>query len=192
MGIEEADEFVSIEDYLAGELVSQVKHEYLGGTVHAMAGAKMRHNKATMNMSGSLFASLKGKSCQPFNSDTKVKIELPAHVRFYYPDLQIICGPVDEESTFTDSPTVVIEVLSESTRRIDLGEKRDAYLAIPSLKVLITVDPSKVWAQVDRRRVNGGFDQEHYRNLSEVIELPEAETALPLAEIYESIELSQN
>lgn len=189
MALTQANELISIEEYLQGELISEIKHEYLGGVVHAMAGAKMRHNKAAGNAYSSLHSSLKNKTCQPFNSDTKVKIHLPSQIRFYYPDLQVICGPVDEESTYTESPVVVIEVLSDSTRRVDLGEKRDAYLSIPSLKVLILIDPSEVYVQLDRAKVNGGFLQEIYRNISDTIQLPEVESALPLADIYEGISL---
>ena len=191
MALENLEEMISIEDYLAGELVSEIKHEYLGGIVHAMAGGKMRHNKATMNTSASLFNSLKGSPCQPFNSDTKVRIHLSSQIRFYYPDLQVICGPVDEETTFTDSPTVVVEVLSDSTRRIDAGEKRDAYLSVPSLKVLILIDPSKVHVNVDRRQPTGGFKQEHYRSITDVIDLTEIETTLPIADIYEGITMGE-
>ncbi|MCP5536946.1 MAG: Uma2 family endonuclease [Akkermansiaceae bacterium] len=187
MALQLTDDLVSVEDYLAGELVSEVKHEYLGGIVHAMAGAKMGHNRAVTNATASLHGSLKGKPCQPYNSDTKVRIQLPNQIRFYYPDLQVICEPVDEEASFTDSPVVVVEVFSQSTRRIDAGEKRDAYLTIPSLKVLILVDPTKVSVNVDRRHPNGGFMQENYRNLADTVDLPEIEAQLPLADIYQGL-----
>ncbi len=191
MALENKNALISVEDYLEGELVSEIKHEYLGGVIHAMAGAKMRHNKASGNAFGSLHSSLKGKPCQPFNSDTKVRIHLPSQIRFYYPDLQVICEPVDEESTFTDTPTVVVEVLSDSTRRIDTGEKRDGYLLLPSLKVLILIDPTKISVSVDRRAPHGTFNPEHYSRLDEIIDLPEVETQLPISDIYEGISLEE-
>ena len=191
MALEKTSELISVEEYLEGELISEVKHEYLSGVVHAMAGGKMRHNKAATNASGSLYSSLKGKTCQPFNSDTKVRIHLPNQVRFYYPDLQVICGSVDEDATFTDRPSVVIEVLSDSTRRIDLGEKRDAYLLIPSLRVLIIIDPAKLSVKVDRRTPHGSFNPEFYDQLEQVIDLPEIDTKLPIADIYQGINLDQ-
>lgn len=76
MGFLRTERLITVSDYLEGELVSEIKHEYIGGTVHAMAGAKVRHNKAAMNVSLSLGNSLKGKSCQPFGSDMKVRIEI--------------------------------------------------------------------------------------------------------------------
>lgn len=189
MALQDTNEIISVEDYLEGELVSDIKHEYLGGIVHAMAGGKMRHNKASMNVSISLGSALKGKPCQPFNSDTKVRLQLSNQIRFYYPDVQVICEPVDDDTLFTDTPVVVVEVLSDSTRRLDVGEKRDAYLSVPSLKVLIIIDPSKVHVNVDRRRAPGGFDQEQYRQLDQIIDLPEIEANLLISDIYEGITL---
>ncbi len=109
--------FITISDYLAGEVVSDVKHEYLGGTVHAMAGASNRHNSIATNALASLHGSLRGKSCQPFNSDTKVRIEFPDHTRFYYPDAMVVCDSRSGTDNFQDRPVVIVEVLSDSTRR---------------------------------------------------------------------------
>ena len=126
---------VSVEDYLAGELESPIKHEYVGGVVYAMAGARNRHNRIATNTLGFLHARLRGKSCEPYNSDTKVRIRLPTHTRFYYPDASVICRPNSEDDSYQDDPAVIAEVLSRRTRRIDEGEKKDAYLTIPSLNV---------------------------------------------------------
>ncbi|MFT6864690.1 MAG: hypothetical protein ACJAVK_003258 [Akkermansiaceae bacterium] len=125
-------------------MISEIKHEYLGGVVHAMAGGKIRHRAASGNLLG-LGSQLRGKSCRPFNSDTKV--------------------------------------------RVDLGEKRDAYLAVASLRILMIIDPARPWVQLDRQGENGGFLQEFYQSLEDVIPLPEIECELRLAEIYEGIEL---
>src|SRR5437870_10581494 len=84
---------ISIEDYLAGEVVSPIKHEYLGGVVYAMAGARNVHNLISTNTLVSLGARLKGKRCRPFNTDTKVRIRLPSHFRFYYTDTMVVCRP---------------------------------------------------------------------------------------------------
>src|SRR5256884_7063865 len=126
---------VSVEDYLAGELISPVKHEYLGGVVYAMAGARNAHNLIATNTVGALYARLRGKPCRPFNSDTKIRIRLPTQVRFYYPDASVVCRPNPQTDSFQDDPAVLFEGLSRSTRRIDEGEKKDAYLTIPSLGV---------------------------------------------------------
>lgn len=180
---------ITVADYLEGEAHSSVKHEYLGGTVHAMSGGTNRHGIIAGNAFGLLFNQLRGKSCQPFNSDTKVRIELPDHTRFYYPDAMVVCHPNPLSDCYQEHPVVVIEVLSESTRRTDMGEKRDAYLAIPSLKLLLLVEPDAASVTAYRRRTEGGFATEHHCGMDGVIPLPEIGATLELAALYERAEL---
>lgn len=179
---------ITVEEYLAGELLSEGKHEYLGGEVHAMAGAGNRHNQIATNITIALGSRLRGKPCRPFNSDTKVRIELANHTRFYYPDAMVVCDRNRDEEQWQDRPVVIVEVLSESTRRTDLGEKRDAYLAIPTLKVLLFVEPGEAAATLYRRAQSGGFIREDYLGSDALIFLPEIEVDLPLGEIYEGLE----
>lgn len=95
---------ISVEDYLAGELDSEVKHEYWGGFVYAMAGARNVHNRVATAFLGSLHAQLQGKPCEPFNSDTKVRIQSTKRTRFYYPDGMVVCDPNPSEDTYQDHP----------------------------------------------------------------------------------------
>jgi Uma2 family endonuclease len=182
--------FITLADYLAGEEVSAVKHEYLGGTVHAMAGATNRHNTIALNSQASLLGQLRGKPCQPFNGDTKVRIELADHLRFYYPDAMVVCHPNPASDHYQNQPVVIVEVLSDSTRRTDLGEKRDAYLTIPSLRVLLFVEPDHPAVTVHRRKPEGGFALEYHAGLDSTIPLPEIDAALSLAELYERVEFA--
>ncbi len=183
-------DFITVSDYLAGEEISDTKHEYLGGTVHAMAGATIRHNNIAGNCFGSLHGKLRGKSCQPFNSDTKVRIEFPDHTRFYYPDAMVVCQSNPDSDHFQTQPVVIIEVLSDSTRRADLCEKRDAYLTIPSLKVLLFVEPEAAAVTIHRRLPEGGFTIERHGGLDAIIPLPEIDACLTLADLYERVEFA--
>ena len=117
----------------------------------------------------------------------KLKLELTNHTRFYYPDLQVVCDPKSGDSHYQERPVVIIEVLSESTRRTDLGEKRDAYLAIPTLKVLLFIESEAATALVFRRKPQGGFAEEFYTGTEAVIDLPEIEANLPLADAFDGI-----
>ena len=178
---------ISVEDYLAGELISPVKHEYLGGVVYAMAGARNAHNLIASNTLVALGSLLRGLRCRPFNSDTKIRIRLPAQVRFYYPDASVICRPNPQTDSFQDEPAALFEVLSRRTRRLDEGEKKDAYQTIPSLNVYVLLEQESP-AAVVFRRTERGFVREVYRGLDAVVPLREIEIDLPLAEVYEGVE----
>ena len=178
---------ISVEDYLAGELVSPIKHEYLGGVVHAMEGARNLHNTIAGNVLGSLHARLRGRRCRPFNSDTKIRVRLPTHWRFYYPDVSVIGRPNPLDDSFQDDPAAIFEVLSKATRRIDDGEKKDAYLTIPSLFAYVLVEQESA-AVVVYRRTEQGFVREVYLGLDAILPLAEIEAELPLAEIYEDVQ----
>jgi Uma2 family endonuclease len=180
---------ISVEDYLAGELESPIKHEYVGGVVYAMAGARNVHNLIASNIHGSLYGRLRGKRCRPYNSDTKIRVRLAHQTRFYYPDVPVICRPNPQSDSFQDEPAVIFEVISKKTRRIDEGEKKDAYLTIPSLSVYALVEQDTA-AVVVFRRTENGFVREVYHGMDAVIPLGEIETELPLREIYEGAEFT--
>ena len=178
---------ISVEDYLARELLSPVKHEYLGGVVYAMAGARNVHNLIAGNAFGTLWTRLRGQPCRPFNSDTKIRIQLPTHMRFYYPDVSVTCRPNPQTDSFQDEPAVIFEVLSRGSRRLDEGEKKDAYLTIASLGVYALVEQETA-AVVVFRRTEHGFVREVYEGLDAVLPLPEIGIDLPLADIYAGVE----
>jgi Uma2 family endonuclease len=178
---------ISVENYLTGELASPIKHEYVGGIVYAMAGAINLHNRIAGSTYASVHVRLRGKRCQPFNSDTKIRIRLPHETRFYYPELSVVCHPNLDTDSFQDEPVVIFEVLSKATRRIDEGEKKDAYLTIPSLAAYVLIE-QEYPGVVAWRRTLGGFVREECEGLDAVLPLPEIDIELPLAEIYETVQ----
>lgn len=177
---------ISVDDYLAGELVSPIKHEYLHGVVYAMAGARNVHNDIGGNAFASLHVRLHGKRCRPYNSDTKIRLHLPNGVRFYYPDASVVCDSNPPQDSFQDNPVAIFEVASRSTRRIDEGEKKDAYLTIPSLKVYVLVAQDSA-SMVVYRRGEQGFVREVVEGMDAVLPLSEIGTELPFAEVYEGV-----
>lgn len=178
---------VSPEEYLAGEEHADTRHEYVAGAVYAMAGGRNRHNTVKGNVFASFHAQLRGKPCRPFDSDTKVRLRLPDQVRFYYPDALITCHPNPPGDTFQDRPIVVVEVLSASTRRTDEGEKREGYLALPSLEAYLLVESERA-SIVCLRRVAAGFVREVYEGMSAEVALPDVGVVLRLADVYEGAE----
>ena len=177
---------ISVAEYLQGEENAKRRHEFVEGVVYAMVGAKNRHGRIATNATASLHTSLRDNPCEAFNSDVKVRIRLSRGTRFYYPDTMVVCRPNPETDTFQDAPVVIVEVISESTRRTDETEKRDGYLSIDSLCVYIRVEQSTPFASVDRR-TDEGFVRQQYDGLTAVIPLPEVGIELPLAELYEGV-----
>ncbi len=180
---------ISISEFLEGEEASETKHEFVDGVVYAMAGGSATHNRVATNVTGGLYVQLRGRPCQVFNSDMKVRIRQARSTRFYYPDLSVVCQPNPSDDTFQDNPVVVVEVLSESTRRVDEREKCDAYLSISSLAVYLLLETGKAAATLYRRSEDG-FIRELVDGLDAVIELPEIGCALSMAEVYDQVEFN--
>jgi len=113
---------LTIDEYLEFEKASPEKHEYFEGEIFAMSGAGPRHNVIFSNLFRDISGHLKGKPCQPYGSD--MRIHIPDNSLFTYPDISIICGdPVSsirDDDSFVE-PTVIIEILSPSTRHYDRG-----------------------------------------------------------------------
>jgi Uma2 family endonuclease len=139
--------FMSEEEYLAGEKIAVLKHEYVDGHIYAMAGAHSNHNSLAMNVSVAFSNHLKGKPCRAYMSDMKVRIGNGS--KYYYPDVLVNCPPVN--GYFTETPTIIVEVLSNSTRRIDETEKRMAYMQIETLEEYVLIAQDFVQIEVIRK-----------------------------------------
>jgi Uma2 family endonuclease len=189
MSIAQRHAYLTPEDFLRGEDGAEKKHEYLNGVVYAMAGGTNRHARIAGNIFGGLFTRLRGQLCQPFNSDVLTRVQHGPDLRFYYPDVSVVCEPNALDAHFQDKPVVIFEVLSESTARLDRGEKREAYLTIPSLRVLALVETDTM-AVTLWRRAGEGWTQEYVAAPGQVLAFPEIECELPLAEIYEGAGLT--
>jgi len=180
---------VSVEEYLVGELSSPVKHEYVAGSVYAMAGARNLHNLIVMNILLAAGGSLRGRKCRVYNSDTKVRIRSADYSIFYYPDGTIVCNPDDWNESFQDAPVVIFEVLSSKTRRIDEGEKKSSYLSLPSLAVYALVEQEMPAITVYRRGADS-FNREVLEGLDAVLPLPEVGIDIALHDIYDAVTFS--
>lgn len=189
MSSAERPEYISVVDYLAAEERSLARSEYIEGWVRAMSGSTLRHNRVALNCLVGLANRLKGKPCQPFNSDTKVRIERDNGTRFYYPDAQVVCESNEPTSVYQDHPVLVVEVLSPSTRRYDLDEKMTAYLTIPALECYLVLEQHQPVAIV-MRRSDKGFLREYVEGIESEIHLPFLSCSLSLQEIYDGIEFT--
>lgn len=187
-----AEPFITPADYLARERRSEVRSEYLNGRVYAMSGASREHNRITINLSAMLHSRLRGKPCEPFSGDLRVKVS-PTGL-YTYPDVIVACGESRFEDEHVDTllnPTAIVEVLSDSTEAYDRGEKFAHYRALESLTDYLLV------AQ-DRPRIEHFIRQPDSRWLYSVadgldsqVEIATIDCVLPLAEIYERVVFSE-
>jgi len=175
---------LSVEDYLEGELTAEVRHEYLGGEIHAMVGASDRHNLIALNLATALRPHVRGTGCQLFMADMKVRLTVAGDTVFYYPDLMLACDPEDRATYYRTRPCLIVEVLSRATQRIDRREKLLAYTAIDSFQDYILLSQDRPEAEIHRRE--NGWRAEH---LSEG-ELTVAclKVRVPLQVIYDEVE----
>lgn len=180
---------VSIDEYLTFERQASEKHEYFKGEIFAMSGAGRRHNILFTNLFGSLFTRLKGKACRPFGSN--MRLHIPQNTLFTYPDIAVYCGELktmDEDNAL--EPTVIIEILSPSTKNYDRGEKFKLYREIPTLKEYILVDSESVNIEVFRLNAAGHWELEEYKNVGEELVIPSLGLSIPIQEIYEDTKLT--
>jgi Uma2 family endonuclease len=189
MSSAEVPEFVTVDDYLAFEERAVTRNEYVNGWVRAMSGATVRHNRIKVNCLFHLRRLLSGQPCLLFDSDMKLRIRRNEYTRFYYPDLQVVCESTPQTAVFQDSPTLIIEVLSPSTRQYDLDEKMEAYLQIPSLQCYIVLEQHQPSAIV-MRRTDDGFLRECVESIQANIHLPFFRCSLAMADTYEGIEFT--
>jgi Uma2 family endonuclease len=134
---------------------------------------------------------LKGKSCKPFNSDQRIHI--PENTLFTYPDISIVCGEIitkDNDDWNILNPSVIIEVLSQSTKSYDRGEKFRLYRSILTLKEYILVDSDSISIEAFRINAGGHWELEEYKTINEIVFLDTIQLSIPVAEIYEGTRLA--
>lgn len=185
---EVANYYSSVEEYLAAERISLQKHEYLAGVIYAMAGTSLGHDRIANNIVRELGDQLRGKTCEVFSSDVKVRIRNKGAEFYYYPDATADCSRADDRAFFAEEPRVIFEVLSPETERIDRGEKLGNYQAIPSLDVYALVDQFHIAVTVYRRTGND-WAMQFLSEKTDVLDLPSIECALRLADIYDRTHL---
>jgi Uma2 family endonuclease len=178
---------ISQEDYLQGELASEIRHEYVAGNVYAMSGGTLNHQRIAGNFSYHVKRQLVGKPCFPTGSDFKLRVPLGGGEQaFYYPDGMIICIPVPGDALFTDSPSVILEVLSPTTRRNDEVQKFRDYLTIPTLGTYILAETDSPFLTLHRRD-GAGSRREILSGLDAILDLPEVGISLALADLYRDV-----
>ena len=185
--------YLSINEYLKWEEKQEEKHEYVNGLIYAMAGASENHVSITANFTGIILSHLKGSKCKGsrckvFPSDMKVNIV--AKNIYYYPDLLVTCDERDRANkNHKAHPCLIIEVLSNSTEAKDRGVKFANYQTIESLQEYVLISQQEQRVEVFRRRDRKFWLLQTYTE-GDSIELQSINLTIPIAAIYEDIDLS--
>lgn len=166
-------ERLTVDEYLQREPLSEVRHEFVAGVAYAMVDTTTGHNL----IAGTIFAlireHLRDTPCHVFIADMKVRLD----TAFYYPDVMVVCSPLDPAACFQSAPVLIVEVLTASTEARDRLEKREAYQRLASLKEYVLVTQDQLRIEIYRREGSGWqFESfaagEHVRLTSVNVEAP--------------------
>ena len=181
MNVKHASTYISVLDYLDGEKISDVKHEYINGEVYAMAGASRSHNILTGNVWSAFMAHLDGTRCISFSSDMKVNIDN----QFFYPDVLVTCDDDLGDDYYTKAPIILVEVLSKSTRKMDKSFKLAAYKTIPSLLEYVFIEQE--FAEIEICRRYSHWSSTHYF-LGDDVHFESIDLTLSVEAIYRRVQ----
>ena len=173
----------SVEEYLALEERSDVRHEYVDGFIHAMAGETERHNLLVLNIAFLLRAAAGGRSCRVVTEN--VKLHIAAVNKIYYPDVMVLCDPKDDHPSIKRQPCFIAEVLSPSTEATDRREKLESYRTIPGLQAYAIVDPTRCYVEVHQN--SGGVWRAVAAQEGGVVVIPCLGMSLMVEEMYDGL-----
>lgn len=172
---------LSAEEYLRQELSSDIKHQLIDGELYAMGGASENHNLLALNIATEFKNRLKNQPCRTFMADMKLKVAED----FFYPDVMVICREDSENAYYKTAPTLIVEVLSKSTRKFDQSQKRLRCQSLPTLEAYVLVEQDKGEIQVFSHK--DGW-QSIYYYLGDEIEFLSLDIAVPVEAIYEQVD----
>lgn len=187
MGVPQQTSAFGIDEFMAWEAGESERHEYLNGEVFAMTGARDAHNTIAGNIFTILRAALRGSPCRVFIADMKLRVDAADAV--FYPDLLITCDPRDrglDADTAKRHPTMLVEVLSDSTAAYDRGLKFERYRLIESLLEVLLVEQDRRHADLFRKQADGRWLLESFGPEGR-LELASLGVGLELDTIYEDV-----
>jgi Uma2 family endonuclease len=183
-----ADYRISVDEYLQREAESEVRHEYVGGYVYAMAGGTARHNRITGNIYVELLNATEDVGCTPLINDVIFRVSDDV---YYYPDIMVVCDPERQSGRVITGPCLVVEVLSPSTRKEDRREKLALYRNVPSVRAYLIVHQADRRVERHWRDADGVWQQTDIIGEG-VVPLPCPEMDLSLDRIYRRLPAEDN
>jgi Uma2 family endonuclease len=180
---------LTVQEYLALERRAESRSEYLDGETFAMVGASRKHNLIAVNILASLHGQLRGKSCEVYANDMRVRV--PATDLFTYPDVVVVCGQPELDDAEGDTllnPRLIVEVLSKSTEDYDRGTKFAHYRTLPSLADYVLIAQDRVHVEHFTKQADGRWLLSETDDKGSTLELPSIDCRLVLAEVYERVQ----
>ncbi|MBA3531535.1 MAG: Uma2 family endonuclease [Ardenticatenales bacterium] len=180
--------FITPETYLARERQATTKSEYLAGTAVAMSGASRAHNLIVTNLVRELSTQLAERPCEVYPSDMRVHI--PAASAYTYPDVVVVCGEpefIDEQFDTLRNPTLLVEMLSDSTEAYDRGKKFELYRRLPSLHLYLLVAQDEVFIERYVRQADNEWVLSDFVHLADSIPLEAIQVELSMAQVYRKV-----
>ena len=180
---EEEPLFMTWDEYLSFEEQSPYRHEYVNGTVYAMSGASLAHNRIARELVMAFGAHLKGGPCEPFFLEAKLEIRAGSDRIMYYPDVMVSCRPEDRTDQAVRNPKLVVEILSKSTQHIDRREKAMTYQRVHAIEEYVLIAQNQPRIIVHRKAE--GWRPMLYSSMDAQVEFRSIGLQMPLARIYE-------
>jgi Uma2 family endonuclease len=180
-------QLLTVEQYLALEAESEIRHEYIDGEIFPMTGGTLNHDEITMNLTLTLGAQLTGSNCRLHTSHMRVGV---SPTRYVYPDLSAVCGDAetDDGTTTLLNPIFVVEVTSPSSIERDRVRKLELYGAVPSIQGYLILDQERVFAQW-HTRAEIGWRRQQFTDVNDEIELQPLNCAITLGQVYRKVDL---
>ena len=182
--------YLSPADYLVIERNAEFKSEYFNGEMFAMSGASEAHNIIVLNVGAEIRQHLKKRPCKVYANDMRVKIS-PTGL-YTYPDLVVVCGQARFDDAHLDTllnPTLIIEVLSDSTEAYDRGRKFEHYRSLDSLAEYVLIAQDRPQVESYQRQPDQQWLLTDSHGLDSTLRLHSIDGDLPLAEIYDKVAL---
>ena len=181
--------YLTLEQYLEIERNAEFRSEYINGEMFAMAGGTPNHAWIVANTLIRMGEQLRGANCGPRSSD--LRLYSAKHKVVTYPDIVVTCGPdrlLDgRRDTLTDA-TVVVEVLSQSTKKYDHTEKFRYYRSLQSFSEYLLLAQDEMLAEHHARQPDGSWILREFTSPADEIELKSIGCRLNLESLYERVE----
>lgn len=184
MALNKVERKWTFEEYLAYEEETGIKHEYLDGEIYAMTGGTKKHAVISTNCTRVIGNQILDSGCYVTNSEMRVQI---SPTKFVYPDFVVVCGKdefMDDKEITLLNPTLVAEVISESSEKYDRGLKSEYYRSVTSLKHYLIVEQNRVYVQLYTRGEDDKWIFQEFNQRDMTVPLDAIGVTLAINDVY--------